>query len=98
MQNEFDEDGVSGAGYHIAATRAGYHHSDFRTGELRDRLPYYGEWLQDAVVGSGDARDRKERQFGQFPNPTVHIGLGQLRRVVNELTESPILLSIRAAS
>jgi CRISPR-associated endonuclease Csn1 len=87
MQNEFDEDGVSGAGYHIAATRAGYDHAKLPTGEQLDNLPYYGEWLQDAVVGSGDARDRKERQFGQFPNPTVHIGLGQLRRVVNELID-----------
>lgn len=87
MQNEVDDDGVAGAGYHIAAKRAGYHHSDFRTGEQLDRLPYYGEWLQDAVVGSGDARDRKEKRYGRFPNPTVHIGLGQLRRVVNELID-----------
>ena len=87
MQDEFDEDGVSGAGYHIAAKRAGYDHAKLPTGEQLDRLPYYGEWLQDAVVGSGDARDRKEKQFGQFPNPTVHIGLGQLRRVVNELID-----------
>lgn len=87
MQNETDEDGVSGAGYHIAAKRAGYDHAKLPTGEQLDHLPYYGQWLQDAVVGSGDARDRKEKQFGQFPNPTVHIGLGQLRRVVNGLID-----------
>jgi CRISPR-associated endonuclease Csn1 len=87
MQDEFDEDGVSGAGYHIAAKRAGYDHAKLPTGEQLDRLPYYGEWLQDAVVGSGDVRDQKEKQFGQFPNPTVHIGLGQLRRVVNNLID-----------
>jgi CRISPR-associated endonuclease Csn1 len=87
MQDEFDEDGVSGAGYHIAAERAGYDHAKLPTGEQLDRLPYYGKWLQDAVVGSGDARDGKEKQYGQFPNPTVHIGLGQLRRVVNELID-----------
>lgn len=85
MQNELDVDGVSGAGYHVAAERAGYDHAKLPTGEQLDYLPYYGKWLSDAVVGSGDARDGKERQFGQFPNPTVHIGLGQLRRLVNEL-------------
>lgn len=88
MQNELDDDGMSGAGYHIAARRAGYDHAKLPTGEQLDRLPYYGQWLQDAVVGSGDARDQKERRFGQFPNPTVHIGLGQLRRVVNELIDN----------
>lgn len=87
MQNELDEDGVSGAGYHIAAERAGYDHAKLPTGEQLDRLPYYGKWLADAVVGTGDARDGKEKQYGQFPNPTVHIGLGQLRRLVNELIE-----------
>jgi CRISPR-associated endonuclease Csn1 len=85
MQGEFDKDGMSGAGYHIAAERAGYDHAKLPTGEQLDALPYYGKWLSDAVVGSGDARDRKEKQFGQFPNPTVHIGLGQLRRLVNDL-------------
>lgn len=87
MQDELDDDGVSGAGYSVAARRAGYHHSDFRTGKQLDRLPYYGQWLPDDVVGSGDARDRKEKRYGQFPNPTVHIGLGQLRRVVNGLID-----------
>ena len=73
----------AGLGYHEAAAKAGYDHAKLPTGEVLDRLPYYGEWLSDAVVGSGDARDRKEKQFGFFPNPTVHIGLGQLRRLVN---------------
>lgn len=85
MQAEFDDDGTSGAGYHVAAKRAGYDHAKLPTGEQLDKLPYYGEWLSDAVVGSGDARDDKEKQFGQFPNPTVHIGLNQLRRLVNDL-------------
>jgi CRISPR-associated endonuclease Csn1 len=88
MQNELDDDGVSGAGYHLAAKRAGYDHAKLPTGEQLDRLPYYGEWLQDEVVGSGDPRDGKEKRFGRFPNPTVHIGLGQLRRVVNELIDA----------
>jgi CRISPR-associated endonuclease Csn1 len=52
---------------------------------LHGRLPYYGEWLQDDVIGSGDPDDPVEKRWGRFPNPTVHIGLGQLRRVVNAL-------------
>jgi CRISPR-associated endonuclease Csn1 len=75
----------AGLGYHEAAAKAGYDHAKLPTGEILDRLPYYGEWLPDAVVGSGDPRDIKERKFGFFPNPTVHIGLGQLRRLVNGL-------------
>lgn len=56
-------------------------------GELsfNGRLPYYGEWLQDDVLGSGDPRDTNDKRWGRFPNPTVHIGLGQLRRIVNAL-------------
>ena len=55
------------------------------TGELLDELPYYGERLQDDVVGTGDPDDPTEERWGRFPNPTVHIGLGQIRRVVNAL-------------
>lgn len=77
----------AGMNYYEAAKEAGYDHTQGPTGEILDRLPYYGHWLADDVVGSGDPRDRKEKQFGQFPNPTVHIGLGQLRRVVNRLID-----------
>lgn len=71
---------------HDAAQEA-YPHYNRPTGELSQSgyLPYYGEWLQDAVVGSGDVRDRPEVRYGRFPNPTVHIGLGQLRRQVNAI-------------
>jgi CRISPR-associated endonuclease Csn1 len=88
MADGLSEDGRSGVQYHEAARRAFGHHNKLPTGEIFDRLPYYGRWLSDAVVGTSDGRDAKERQFGQFPNPTVHIGLGQLRRVVNALIKS----------
>src|SRR5262249_20637609 len=64
------------------------------------RLPYYGEWLADEVVGSGNSRKCREHRFGRFPNPTVHIGLGQLRRVVNALIkqfERPAEIAIEFA-
>lgn len=61
-------------------------HSNQSEGGL-SRLPYYGAWLSNVVVGSGDRRDTNEKRFGRLPNPTVHIGLGQLRRLVNGLIE-----------
>jgi CRISPR-associated endonuclease Csn1 len=75
----------AGQRYDEAAKSAGFHHSDRRTGEILDELPYYGQWLPDAVVGTGDPEDDDAKRFGRFPNPTVHIGLGQVRRVVNKL-------------
>ena len=77
----------SGMNYPDAAKAAGYDHALLPIGELSSngRLPYYGEWLQNDVLGSGDSRDNNEKRWGRFPNPTVHIGLGQLRRVVNAL-------------
>ena len=78
---------ANGKNYPDAAKAAGYDHALLPTGELslNGYLPYYGEWLPDDVLGSGDPRDAKEQRWGRFPNPTVHIGLGQLRRVVNGL-------------
>lgn len=77
----------AGLGYHEAAAKAGFDHAKLPDGVLSPTglLPYYGEWLPDAVVGTGDSRDRNEDRYGRFPNPTVHIGLGQLRRVINDL-------------
>jgi len=77
----------AGLKYHDAARAAGYDHALLPTGEVSSTgyLPYYGEWLQDDVLGTGDPRDGSDKRWGRYPNPTVHIGLGQLRRVVNRL-------------
>ena len=74
-----------GLRYDQAAAQAYGHHSDFRTGEVFDALPYYGQVLPEHVSGSGDPGDPIEHRFGRLPNPTVHIGLNQLRRLVNAL-------------
>ncbi len=66
------------------------HHSDFRPDTALDALPYYGAILTRQVVG-GDAVKPKEdtvAHYGRIANPTVHIGLGQLRRVVNALVKA----------
>ena len=65
------------------------HHSDFRTGEIMDELPYYGKVLERQIIpGSGDPGDAEQDCIGKISNPTVHIGLNQLRRVVNRLIKS----------
>lgn len=70
--------------YSKAAERAGYHHSDFRDGVIHDALPYYGRLLERHVAfGSGDPDDGEERRYGRIANPTVHIALNQLRRLIN---------------
>lgn len=72
--------------YDVAVQRAGYsHHSNFYTGEFFPRLPYYGELLRGYTSPTEKAKDDAERQFGKIPNPTVHIGLNQLRQLVNAL-------------
>ena len=74
--------------YSEAVARCGYHHSDARTGEVIARLPYYGEVLQRHVIpGSGREEDDDITRYGRITNPTVHIGLNQLRRLVNRIIE-----------
>ncbi|MDQ2104660.1 type II CRISPR RNA-guided endonuclease Cas9 [Azospirillum sp. C340-1] len=64
------------------------HHSDRRPGERLDTLPYYGAVLERHVAfGTGDPKDSEEKRLGRLANPTVHIGLNQVRLVVNELIE-----------
>lgn len=66
------------------------HHSHIsraqQTGEILEELPYYGEALQRHVgFGTGAPKDLPEKRFGRIANPTVHIGLNQVRVVVNAL-------------
>jgi CRISPR-associated endonuclease Csn1 len=64
----------------------GKSHSDFRTGEILDELPYYGEILSREIPpGSLDPKDDEEVRWGKITNPTVHIGLNQLRRLLNAI-------------
>ena len=76
--------------YDRAVIAAGFdHHSNISassTGEILPELPYYGEALQRHVgFGSGKLDDTPEKRFGRIANPTVHIGLNQVRLVVNAL-------------
>ncbi len=73
-----------------AVTRAGYvSHSQFNSGQARERLPYYGEILEREVIPDPEhylhPAAKLEQRFGKLTNPTVHIALNQLRRVVNDI-------------
>lgn len=80
--------------YSVAVERARLgHHSDFRTGEVFEdddgapMLPYYGVPLERHIMpGTAEPSEKDEAlRIGRVTNPTVHIGLNQLRRVVNRL-------------
>lgn len=74
--------------YDKAVAACGLHHSNHRTGEILDALPYYGEVLQAHVIpGTGEPGDDDITRFGRITNPTVHIGLNQLRRLVNRIIQ-----------
>lgn len=76
--------------YDKAVVAAGFeHHSQLdagSSGEQHPSLPYYGEALQRHVsFGTGKPDDPAEKRYGKIANPTVHIGLNQVRIVVNAL-------------
>jgi CRISPR-associated endonuclease Csn1 len=51
-----------------------------------DALPYYGKAMPDSVVAVPKTNKMADEvAHGRFPNPTVHIALNQLRKVVNAL-------------
>lgn len=72
--------------YSSAVAACGWHHSDGSTGEVLDQLPYYGEILDRHVIpGTYDENDDDITRYGRITNPTVHIGLNQLRRLINRI-------------
>lgn len=73
-----------------AVIAAGFEHhsalSSIGKGEILYELPYYGQALQRQVgFGSGDPQHHDERRYGRIANPTVHIGLNQVRLIINAL-------------
>lgn len=55
--------------------------------ERRDRLPYYGVVIPESMTPSPKRGDIDTKQYGKINNPTVHIGLNQIRKLINELIE-----------
>src|SRR5690606_27268524 len=69
-----------------AAKRAGYDHALARVGDGLDALPKYQEALERRIPpGSGEPADPYDVRRGRITNPTVHIALNQLRKVINAL-------------
>lgn len=67
---------------------AGLDHSDFQAEEGVDILPPYNRLpvLQRMIGnGTGNPNDPDLLRYGRITNPTVHIALGQFRRVMNAL-------------
>lgn len=56
-----------------------------QTGEIMEALPYYGIPLRRHVAFAKDNPRNDEERYGKIANPTVHIGLNELRKVVNAL-------------
>jgi hypothetical protein len=54
-------------------------------GLAEPELNYYGQILPDSVVPQPRATVEDERLYGKINNPTVHIGLNQLRKLINEI-------------
>ncbi|CAG1000703.1 CRISPR-associated endonuclease Cas9 [Methylophilaceae bacterium] len=74
------------AGHTFPFERVNTETSEIKTVHLFHELPYYGEALQRHVgFGSGKPEDVPEKRYGKIANPTVHIGLNQVRLVVNAL-------------
>ena len=71
--------------YDEAVRSLGLHHSDLRPEKRLSRLPYYGQVLSRHVVQRPNAPVGSQEHIGCVNNPTVHIALNQLRKVVNAL-------------
>ncbi|MCX7656272.1 MAG: type II CRISPR RNA-guided endonuclease Cas9 [Treponemataceae bacterium] len=81
--------------YHEAVVELGFHHSKEEQPEIQKKLPYYGQVLTALVQNAhGELpKDRKfpnkqaelEYMYGRIANPTVHVALNQLRKLVNAL-------------
>lgn len=66
------------------------HHSLRDDGRRWGELPYYGEVFPQSMLGadpSADPKQTPEKHFGKINNPTVHVALNQLRKLVNVLVE-----------
>ncbi len=78
-----------GLSYYDAAKEAGYEAADFRPDGKAPNLPDYREALARHLIGgTGKPEDPDEKRLGKFPNPTVHIGLNQVRALVNALIKA----------
>ena len=76
----------AGRRYDEAAAAEFEDHRAPGTGEIfEDGLPYYGEVLSRHTAFEKDDPENEEERFGRVANPTVHVALNELRKVINDL-------------
>ncbi|MEW8507510.1 MAG: type II CRISPR RNA-guided endonuclease Cas9 [Candidatus Thiodiazotropha sp.] len=82
----WNEDDNQHLTYDQAVKAAGYKdHRVEQEGGQREYLPYYGEILWRHTQEMPNATEPNEKEYGRITNPTVHIGLNQLRKLVNAI-------------
>jgi len=76
-----------GLPYAEAVVQMGLHHSNKEQRPIEKSLPYYGKVLTSLVTGArGESTSGSmEERYGHIANPTVHIALNQVRKLVNTL-------------
>jgi CRISPR-associated endonuclease Csn1 len=72
--------------YDKACENLGFHHSQKDQPEIQNQLDYYGKAIpaSTVLVKSGS---KEEIFYGKIANPTVHVALNQLRKVVNAVIQ-----------
>ncbi len=87
LMNDWDSEANQPLSYDKAVKAAGYSdHRAFQPG-LYEELPYYGEILWRYTQDAPGATNADEIQYGRITNPTVHIGLNQIRKLTNAIID-----------
>ena len=78
----------AGQRYDEAAAEAFRDHRALGDGVVHaDALPYYGEVLTRHTAFERDEPQNDEERFGRVANPTVHVALNELRKIINDLIQ-----------
>lgn len=70
--------------YNEAVEELGFNHSKFRALEIKKQLDYYGKVIPASTVPV-ESGSKDEELYGKIANPTVHVALNQLRKVINSI-------------
>jgi len=63
-----------------------FKNSDLGDGEMHDEgLPYYGEILGRHTAFQKDDPKNTEEKYGKIANPTVHVALNEIGKLINDL-------------
>jgi CRISPR-associated endonuclease Csn1 len=83
--------------YHMAVQKLGLHHSKEEQPPLHNRLPYYAKILTNFVQNAhgeiphsrtfSNKFAEEEYKYGKIANPTVHVALNQIRKLINALID-----------